>query len=271
MEIFGYVAAVFIGLILGLIGGGGSILTVPVLVYLFGVYPSLATGYSLFIVGTTSLFGIYSRWKLQEVNVRAALVFGLPSMLMVFATRRWILPMIPNPIFSMHDWHLSKSHAMMLLFTVLMLLAAWNMLRPTRQNTIQRESGKSGTELLRFSLVIQGLVVGLLTGLVGVGGGFLIVPALVMFSKLPMKEAVGTSLLIIAVNSLLGFTGDVWTQGESMDLLFLVSITGLSIVGILLGGQLAKRIETTMLRKAFAWFVLLMGLVVGFEEITLIF
>ena len=266
MELFGYVAAVFIGLILGLIGGGGSILTVPVLVYLFHVNPTLGTGYSLFIVGSTSLIGVFSKMKQKEVDVKTALVFGLPSMIAVFLTRKWILPTIPDLIYSSEHLILTKSNAMLVLFSILMLFAAFKML--IGQTTAQEQEQRA-FQWNSYPLMLQGLIVGLLTGFVGVGGGFLIVPALVMFSKLPMKLAIGTSLLIISVNSLVGFTGDVWSQGGKMDWSFLSLITLLSILGILIGGQLSKRMETKILRKGFAWFVLLMSIFIFVKEVFL--
>jgi uncharacterized membrane protein YfcA len=262
VELIGYVAAVLIGLILGLIGGGGSILTVPVLVYLFHINPTLGTGYSLFIVGSTSLIGVFSKIKRQELAFRTAIIFGVPSMLAVFLTRKWILPLVPDPIFSIDQLNLEKSTAMMLLFAVLMLFAAIKMLRPAKEKLSLIEN----VTWNNYPLMFQGFIVGLLTGFVGVGGGFLIVPALVMFSKLPVKLAIGTSLLIISVNSLVGFTGDVWSQGEKMNWSFLLLITSLSIAGILIGGQLSKHMETKYLRKGFAWFVLLMGSFIFVKE-----
>jgi uncharacterized membrane protein YfcA len=263
VEIFGYLAAVLIGLILGFIGGGGSILTVPVLVYLFHVQTELSTAYSLFIVGSTSLIGVLPKWRQMEVDLRTAVLFGIPSMLTVFSTRKWILPTIPDLIYSSDYLILTKSNAMLVLFSLLMLFAAFNMLKG---HTTEQEQEQGPFQWNNYPLMIQGAIVGILTGLVGVGGGFLIVPALVMYSKLNMKMAVGTSLLIISVNSLIGFTGDIWTQGSLMDWRFLGLLTLLAVIGILIGGQLAKKLETKILRKAFAWFVLLMGLFVFLTE-----
>jgi uncharacterized membrane protein YfcA len=263
VELFGYVAAVLIGLILGLIGGGGSILTVPVLVYLFHIQPELGTAYSLFIVGSTSLIGVLPKWRQMEVDMRTAVLFGLPSMLTVFSTRKWILPTIPDLIYSSEHLVLTKSNAMLVLFSILMLFAAFKMLRG---HTTQHEQEQRPFQWNNYPLMLQGAIVGILTGLVGVGGGFLIVPALVMYSKLTMKMAVGTSLLIISVNSLIGFTGDVWTQGSLMDWKFLGLLTLLAVIGILVGGKLAKKMETNVLRKGFAWFVLLMGAFICYNE-----
>jgi uncharacterized membrane protein YfcA len=262
VEIFGFVAAVLIGLILGLIGGGGSILTVPVLVYLFHIQPELATAYSLFIVGTTSFIGVIPKWKLDEVDLRTAFLFGFPSLLTVFSTRKWILPTVPDVIFSSEKLLLTKSNAMLLLFALLMLFSAFKMLR----GSSEKEQVQQDFSWINYPLMIQGAIVGILTGLVGVGGGFLIVPALVMYSKLTMKRAIGTSLLIISVNSLVGFTGDLWTQGSRMDWSFLALISVLAVVGILIGSQVAKKMETKALRMGFAWFVLVMGIFVFSKE-----
>jgi uncharacterized membrane protein YfcA len=203
MIVFGLLASIVIGISLGLIGGGGSILTVPVLVYLFGVEPVEATAYSLFIVGFSSLVGVWPKFKQGLVHVKTALVFGAPSILAVFATRKWIVPSIPDEVFSVGEWLVTKDILMMMLFALLMIAASVSMIREPK-----KQVQETGPQQFNYVMIlIEGSVVGVLTGLVGAGGGFLIIPALVMLSKLPMKMAVGTSLVIIAAKSLIGFLG----------------------------------------------------------------
>ncbi|MEN9700573.1 MAG: hypothetical protein RLZZ301_1771 [Bacteroidota bacterium] len=260
----GYLAAVLIGISLGLIGGGGSILTVPVLVYLFHVDPVLATAYSLFIVGLSSLVGAFPKWKAGLVDMRTAVVFGIPSIVAVFFTRIWLVPSIPNLIVNWGSLSFTKAMAMMILFAILMLAASISMIR-------EKKSDQSEHELPQVfnypMIVVEGLVVGTLTGLVGAGGGFLIIPALVMLSKLSMKKAVGTSLLIIAAKSLIGFAGDVTENAALMNWNLLLIITGLAIMGIFIGNLLSKKVDGEALKKGFGWFVLVMGIYIIVKEI----
>jgi uncharacterized membrane protein YfcA len=261
MEIIGYIASLLIGVSLGLIGGGGSILTVPVLVYLFGVNPVLATAYSLFIVGATSLVGTYPKYKGGEVNFKTALIFGIPSIISVFATRAFIVPAIPIEVFTIGDFVITKSLLMMMLFAILMVFASVSMIRDKKQKTEEPVKQQFNYPMI----MLEGTVVGLLTGLVGAGGGFLIIPALVLFSKLPMKQAIGTSLLIIAAKSLIGFTGDLGKQ--TMDWTLLLTVTGLAIVGIFIGNALSKKVSAGSLKKGFGWFVLIMGIYIIVKEL----
>jgi uncharacterized protein len=264
MEIIGYIASVLIGLSLGLIGGGGSILTVPVLVYLFGVEPVLATAYSLFIVGSTSLIGVFPKYKQGLVNLKTALIFGAPAIAAVYATRAFLVPIIPNEIVTLGSFVVTKSILMMILFAVLMVFASVSMIREKKQ-----ANGNNG-EVQKFNypmILLEGTVVGVLTGLVGAGGGFLIIPALVLFSKLPMKQAIGTSLLIIAAKSLIGFTGDL--SHYQMDWKLLLTVTGLAILGIFFGNMLSLKISGEKLKKGFGWFVLVMGIYIIVKEVFL--
>jgi hypothetical protein len=262
METAGYIASLFIGVSLGLIGGGGSILTVPVLVYLFGVEPVLATAYSLFIVGSTSLIGTFPKYKSGEVNLKTAIIFGLPAIVAVYATRAFLVPALPNEIFTIGTFVVTKALLMMILFAVLMVFASISMIRGKK--TVVPE--KAGEQKFNYPLILlEGAVVGILTGLVGAGGGFLIIPALVIFSKLPMKQAVGTSLLIIAAKSLIGFTGDL--GNETIDWTLLLTVTGLAIAGIFIGNALSKKVSADSLKKGFGWFVLVMGVYIIIKEL----
>jgi uncharacterized membrane protein YfcA len=266
IEIFGYIASILIGISLGLIGGGGSILTVPVLVYLFHVEPMMATAYSLFIVGASSLVGAFPKYRQGMISMKTAIVFGIPSIAAVFATRKFIVPAIPKEVFSIGDLVVTKALLMMILFAVLMVAASVSMIRD-KKNTA---SGEKVQQVFNYPMILlEGTVVGVLTGLVGAGGGFLIIPALVMLSKLPMKMAVGTSLLIIAAKSLIGFTGDVMMAGATMDWTLLGMVTALAIVGIFIGNYLSKSIDGNKLKKGFGWFVLVMGIYIIINELFL--
>lgn len=255
-------AAALIGLSLGLIGGGGSILTVPVLVYLFGLDAVTATAYSLFIVGATSLVGSWPKYREGLVDLKTALIFGLPSIVAVYLTRAYLVPIIPEELWSNGSFVLSKRLLLMGLFALLMIFASFSMIRSKKPLA----KAVDGERNFRYGLILlEGMVVGVLTGLVGAGGGFLIIPALVLFTGLPMKKAVGTSLLIIAAKSLIGFTGDLGSLQPDWQLLLIV--TAIAVVGILLGNRLARRIDGEKLKKGFGWFVLVMGIYILLKEV----
>ena len=255
MEIAGYLAASVIGLSLGLIGGGGSILTVPVLVYLFGETASQATAYSLFIVGLTALIGSFSFMRKGQVDFRTALVFGPPSILAVYLVRGYVVPNIPKHLFSVGSFEVTRDKGILFLFAIMMVATAFSMIRSRAGSD---DSAPAAPRFDYLKIMVEGLVVGAVTGLVGAGGGFLIIPALVLLAKLPMKIAVGTSLLIIAAKSLLGFIGDVQTN-SSLDWGLLGSVSALAVLGILVGSALSARISGAKLKPAFGYFVLVMG------------
>lgn len=278
MEIIGYIGAILMGLSLGLIGGGGSILTVPILVYLFQVDAVLATAYSLFIVGLTSLVGSVSHMRFGNIHWRTAIVFGIPSIISVFLTRSYLVPMIPDPIFTFGNsvnggaaLVITKSVGLLLLFAVIMVMAAYSMIKPAKKD-VGLNGGDScvadfDAPSFNYPLILaEGAIVGLVTGLVGAGGGFLIIPALVLLAKLPMKKAVGTSLMIIAAKSLIGFVGDM-RGDEVIDWSFLAVFSAIAVVGILLGSWLSKRIPGEKLKPAFGWFVLVMGTYIIIKEL----
>lgn len=265
MEIAGYISAVIIGLSLGLIGGGGSILTVPVMVYLFGISPVLATAYSLFIVGVSALFGAFKNIQKGLINYRVAAVFAIPSFITVFLTRMYLVPWIPDVIFSSGDFVVSKSIGIMVLFALIMLLAAWSMIR-SGKSSIESESDEININVP--IIILEGALVGVVTGTVGAGGGFLIIPVLVLVVGLPMKHAVGTSLLIIAAKSLFGFVGDLGASQE-IDWMFLGIFTTLAIIGIWIGIYLTKYIPAAKLKAGFGWFVLIMAVYILTKELIL--
>jgi uncharacterized membrane protein YfcA len=263
MELIGYLGAILMGISLGLIGGGGSILTVPVLVYLFNTEAELATAYSLFIVGLTSLVGSISHMRMGNIDFRTALVFGIPSIISVYVTRKFVMPAIPQHLFTVGEFEMTKAVGLLLLFAVIMLLASYSMIRPQHVKTSESPKGYNYPLIL-----VEGSVVGLVTGLVGAGGGFLIIPALVLLAGLEMKKAVGTSLIIIATKSLIGFTGDM--QGVLViDWELLFNFSAIAIAGIILGSLLSKRISNEKLKPAFGWFVLVMGVYIIIKETVL--
>jgi hypothetical protein len=252
MEYIGYLASIIIGLSLGLIGGGGSILAVPILVYLFKINPEQATSYSLFIVGFTAMIGSFSHYKLGNLKIKSALVFAVPSILSLLFVRKIILPLLPDILFSIDDFYITKNILIMIVFAFLMIATSVSMIRKSKKITETKE-------INFLILALIGLFVGLIIGFLGAGGGFLIIPALLFFANLPMKQAVGTSLFIIFINSLIGFGGDLLGGIElNFHLLFIIST--MALTGMLIGTQVSKKIDGAKLKPAFGWFVLVMGL-----------
>ncbi|WP_126654200.1 sulfite exporter TauE/SafE family protein [Chryseobacterium aureum] len=264
MEIIGYTAAVLIGISLGLIGGGGSILTIPVLVYLFGLETFIATEYSLFIVGISSLVGSVSYFKKGLIHFRMAFIFGIPSVISIFLTRMYLLPLIPEEVLTIQNFTVTRNIFLLLIFAGLMILASYKMIR---KNTSEKPYAVQIDKKSAFLAAGQGTIVGVLTGLVGAGGGFMIIPALVNLLKIPMKMAIGTSLVIISLNSLIGFFSSL--NHAIIDWQLLVSITAIAIVGIIIGSQLSKKIDGKKLKPAFGWFILIMGIYILVKEIFL--
>lgn len=261
--VLGYTGALFIGLVLGLLGGGGSILTLPILVYVLHIEPVLATAYSLFVVGSTSLTGALFNWRKKMVEVKTGIVFAFPAFVVVYLIRKYLIPSLPEIFFKTESFTLTKEIAIMTFFGIVMTVTSIFMIVSKQEKVPPLNVSRWHYPLL----FLQGVSVGLIAGLVGAGGGFLIIPTLVLFAKLPMKKAVATSLLVISVNSLIGFLGDV--QSMEIDWLFLLSFSALSIVGIFLGIILSQYIEGKKLKKGFGWFVLAMALFIFYQEIYL--
>lgn len=261
MEIIGYVLAVFIGISLGLIGSGGSILSVPVLVYFFALDAITATSYSLFIVGSASLIGLTQYIKKKELDLKIAITFSIPSIIAVYSIRRFLMPVLPQDLFTVSNIIVHRDNFIMLVFGLLMLLVAIKMILPNKKITTDTEAPKN-----YLLIALEGLLIGSITGFVGAGGGFLIVPALVIWMKLPMKKAISTSLFIVAAKSLLGFIGDV--QSHIIDWTLLISITVVGIIGIFIGLWLNTIVDGKQLKVGFGWFVLVMAVFILVKEIS---
>ncbi len=263
-QILGYLGALIIGIVLGLIGGGGSILTVPILVYLLSINPVVATAYSLFVVGVSSSLGAVQNIRKGLVHFKTGIVFAIPALIAVYITRRFIVPGIPELLFEVGTFTVTRDIGIMIFFAIIMLLASYSMIIGKFKNHDQENDEIKYNYPL---IVVEGMVVGFVTGIVGAGGGFLIIPALVVLAKLPMKKAVATSLLIIAIKSLIGFIGDIETM--EIDWVFLLSFTAFSLLGITIGVWLNTFINGNRLKRFFGWFVLVMGIYILINEIFL--
>ena len=261
IEIIDYFCAILIGILLGLTGGGGSILTVPVLVYIIHLNPIIASAYSLFIVGVTSSFGSFINFKKRNIVLKTGLLFALPSLISVYITRKFIVHSIPEVLFENSTFIITKNVFLMVLFAVIMFFAAISMLKTPKK--IDKDAIEKEKNL--FLIIVQIFCVGILIGLIGAGGGFLIIPALFHFAKLPIKKAIGTSLFIIAINSLIGFTGDV--QNINVDWNFLFRFAAVAMFGIFVGIYLNRLINEKTLKKTFGWFVLIMAVFILTKEL----
>jgi uncharacterized membrane protein YfcA len=263
VEILGYIGALIIGVSLGLIGGGGSILAVPILAYLFHIEEKATTAYSLFIVGASALVGGWQQHRKGNVDWRTAIIFGIPSIVGVTLIRHYLIPMLPDVLFQMGDIPFTRRMMMFGLFAVLMIPAAWSMLKKSTNDA------SAGVTKYNYPMIVfEGLVVGAITGLVGAGGGFLIIPALVILANIEMKKAIGTSLIIIAIKSLMGFfLGDAMTM--NIDWPFLASFTGVAFLGIFLGTYLSQFVDGSKLKRGFGFFIIAMAIFIFYMEFIL--
>lgn len=261
IHLLGYLSAFFIGLILGILGGGGSILTVPVLVYIFSLNPVTASAYSLFVVGISGLGGVIRNINKHIIDYKVGIVYAFPSLIAVYITRKYLIPQLPELLFSIGNFQLSRDLGLMLFFAIIMIYVAITMIK--QKVVVSKE--QQITSLSIPILTFQGFIVGILTGIIGAGGGFLIIPALVFLAKLSMKRAVATSLFIIAIKSLIGFIGDV--ENIQIDWSFLLFFTSISVIGLLFGIFISKFINDKKLKRMFGWFVLLMGIFIIIVEL----
>lgn len=254
LQILGYFVTLIVGVTLGMMGSGGSILTVPNLVYLFGIDAVHATSYSLFIIGITSLIGSISKIKEGLVNFKLVILFGVPSVISMVLTRQFLMPQIPTEIsFLFGVFH--KDFMLMMVFAIVMILAAFSMITNKQQDCI--DCGKKMEKNILL-LIFQGLIIGFVSGILGAGGGFLIIPGLVIFAKVPMKNAVATSLFIVAINSIMGFGSD-YQQFHQLNWSLLIGMTILSVIGIIIGNKLVKRIDAKRLKPIFGYFILVVA------------
>lgn len=260
MEIAGYIAAFLIGISLGLIGGGGSILTIPVLVYLFQIQPTIATGYSLFIVGISSLAGAITSYRKGNINFKAALYFGIASIITVILVRRFLIPVIPENIFHLGAFNVTRSFLTMVLLAIVMVIASFKMIFKPHPIPASHDQ-----EIHYVSALLRGVQIGILTGILGAGGGFLIIPVLIFSFHLSMKQAIGTSLLIIALNSLFGFVSDI-SQHEIHWQLLLI-LTANAIAGTFIGNAIGIKLPGEKLKKGFGIFILIGGIYIILHEL----
>jgi uncharacterized protein len=244
MNTLALLGAALIGLSLGLTGAGGSIITLPVLVYLAGLPPKEAVGLSLFVVGVAALVGVLQRLRTGEIDFRAGLMFALSGMAGAAAGAQ-LTPLVSGRV-------------LMIIFAVLMLVVALNMLLGSKAEPVVE------TVCRPLSCLLAGLGVGLLTGFIGVGGGFLLMPALMKFAKLPLRVATGTSLAVISFNSAAGFMSHFGEAPPRWDLAFVFA--GIAAVGVLFGSHFAKRLPVARLRQAFAVMVIVTGTLVLWQS-----
>lgn len=258
MFLIAYLLALITGIVLGLLGGGGSILTVPILVYILNINPVSATAYSLFIVGISSLVGAQRFMARNLINYKIGVFFAIPSILGVYVCRKWLVPALPEVINFFNCFTTNKDDFILVFFALIMLLSALSMLFSWN---IRREFMSENNYLM---IGVDGAIVGVITGFVGAGGGFLIVPALLLLTTIDIKRAVGTSLLIIALKSFIGFSAEI---SNILDWSLLLTFTFFCVVGILIGIYVSKYIKASSLKKSFGIFVMIMALFIIFKEI----
>jgi uncharacterized membrane protein YfcA len=251
-------AILLTGFVLGLLGGGGSILTVPILVYLFKLSAVTATAYSLFIVGSAACLGAFKNYQSNNLDLRTGVLFATPGVLGVFISRALIVPNLPEVIYNFNSFQLSKDNFILIVFATMMVLASYSMI-------FGRAEKKESKSLNKVYLAALGLIVGVVTGFVGAGGGFIIIPVLNRFAGLKIKKAIGTSLFIIALNSLIGFLGDVITIDPDWMLLF--KLSSLALLGVWVGTYFNSKVPAKYLKKGFGFFVLILGSWIIYNQI----
>jgi uncharacterized membrane protein YfcA len=264
METLGFVAIFFMGIVLGLLGGGGAILTVPILVYVFQINPTLSTTYSLFIVGAASLLGSFVYFYKKEINIKIAAAFSITSTTGVLFSRVIVLPNIPDLVWNQASLYITKDILILTIFSIVMISASYTMISKSLQPKIETDARATNI----YFIFLIGITVGVTAGFVGAGGGFLIIPALMTFASLKMRTAIGTSLLIIAIQSLIGFGSDFY-QNVVIDWQLLKNLVFTSVLGLFVGLFINKEVQEKKLQLSFGILVLIMGLFILLQQISI--
>lgn len=260
-QILGYFGALAIGVVLGLIGSGGSLMAIPIFTYFFHIGPITTTAYSLFVVGTSATIGAFGNLKKKLINFRIVVFFGIPTFIAMFLVRKFLIPIIPEELFSLFGYVITQHLAILFLLAILMLVSGYTMIQSNKNYHNPFEQLYYNYPLM----IIAGVLIGVLTGVIGIGGGFLIVPSIVISLHLPMKNAVVTSMFIIALKSLIGFLGDILSVEINWS--FLLGFTLVSVLGILLGSYFSTFIKGEKLKKYFGWFLICIALCIMIKEV----
>ena len=264
-EGLGYLFGVFIGLVLGMTGGGGSLL-LPTFTYLFDTPINLATAYTLILTGATAAIGAVPRIRNKEVDYGTAIALALPVLIGTLLVRGWLFDKVPAT-FGVGGFTLGKRTFVMMIFASIVLLSWATMIGLIGRDLKPNPNLRSEQPLRYFAILsVCGLAIGILTAFIGAGGGVMLVPLMVIVMGLEMRTVVGTTMLIVAIKSTIGFAGDLWTQGANIDGWFLAQFLAAMGVGVLIGSAVANRISPDTLKIGFAWFLLFIALFVIIKE-----
>lgn len=260
IAILGYIGAILTGLVLGLLGGGGAAVSIPILVYAFNVPPSLATGYSLLIVGFTALLGTVQNLRQGLVRYKALVRCGLPALISIYIMRRFLIHSIPATFFTLYGFKLTKDTFILLLLAFFMAMVARNMISAAKPDK------KEVKQTPYISVLFQSIFIGLFTGMVGAGGGFLLIPLLLASEPMEFRNATATSLTLVTLNSFIGFAGDVQSN-IVINWPFLLSFLGCSIAGVIIGIRIAHRIDNKKLRQIFGYAMMGIAIFIVIKEL----
>lgn len=263
---FAFLCAILIGLSLGILGAGGAILTIPVFVYVLHVNGLDAITCSLFVVCLTSLTTAIHYFRTKQIHLKAILSFGVPSLISVWFFRGWVLPAIPDPLFTLNHYVISKSSGLLIIFALLMFVVAKKMLATPVVKTDAPDNKVNHS----MSFILNGLFVGAITGLLGAGGGFLIVPALVLLLNLEFKIAVGSSLCIIFLNTAMGLLAKTELLYH-LNWKLLSTFTLITIASSLYGTQIAHKYSSQKLKRLFGFVLIFVACFMLYEEVLHIF